>query len=108
MVEFCDVDDRLLPTCYVPLSDVDTAGAMAAASEARIPVVFQLHGHPRPPGADAGDDDLRRRVRAHVEGGRRPIERFERSLAGADEATRRAFYHDNFVDLMGAGLAASV
>jgi predicted TIM-barrel fold metal-dependent hydrolase len=48
----------------------------------------------------------------HVEGGRRPIERFEASLAAAaggrgvgDEARRR-FYHDNFVDLMGAGLAA--
>jgi predicted TIM-barrel fold metal-dependent hydrolase len=43
----------------------------------------------------------------HVEGGRRPIERFERSLAGVDEAARRAFYHDNFVELMGAGLAGA-
>ena len=42
----------------------------------------------------------------HVEGGRRPIERFERSLDGVDEAARQAFYHDNFVDLMGAGLGA--
>jgi uncharacterized protein len=42
----------------------------------------------------------------HVEGGRRPIERFERSLAGTPEDARRAFYRDNFVDLMGAGLAA--
>ncbi|MCB0965498.1 MAG: amidohydrolase family protein [Ilumatobacter sp.] len=37
----------------------------------------------------------------HVEGGRRPIERFERSMEGCSEAVRHAFYHDNFVDLMG-------
>jgi predicted TIM-barrel fold metal-dependent hydrolase len=43
----------------------------------------------------------------HVEGGRRPIERFERSLADTPEDARRAFYHDNFVDLMGAGLRAA-
>jgi predicted TIM-barrel fold metal-dependent hydrolase len=40
----------------------------------------------------------------HVEGGRRPIERFEASLAGTDMASRHAFYHDNFVDLMGSAL----
>jgi predicted TIM-barrel fold metal-dependent hydrolase len=40
----------------------------------------------------------------HVEGGRRPIERFEKSLAGIGEDARRAFYHDNFVDLMGTAL----
>jgi uncharacterized protein len=43
----------------------------------------------------------------HVEGGRRPIERFEASLdagaVGVDD--RRRFYHDNFVDLMGSALA---
>jgi predicted TIM-barrel fold metal-dependent hydrolase len=38
----------------------------------------------------------------HVEGGRRPLERFEASLGDADEATRRRFYCDNFLDLMGA------
>jgi predicted TIM-barrel fold metal-dependent hydrolase len=38
----------------------------------------------------------------HVEGGRRPIERFEASLAGASDAVRQAFYCDNFVDLIGA------
>ncbi len=27
MVEFCSVDPRLLPTCYVPLADLDRAGA---------------------------------------------------------------------------------
>jgi predicted TIM-barrel fold metal-dependent hydrolase len=44
----------------------------------------------------------------HVEGGRKPLERFEASLdeAGAGEAVRRAFYTDNFLYLMGrAGLA---
>ena len=30
MVEFCSVDDRLLPTCYVPLADLDLAGELAA------------------------------------------------------------------------------
>ena len=40
----------------------------------------------------------------HVEGGRRPFERFERSLGGASEAVRARFYSENFVDLMGRGL----
>ena len=48
----------------------------------------------------------------HVEGGRRPVERFEASLARLPEArlerARQAFYHDNFVDLMGNGLDALV
>jgi predicted TIM-barrel fold metal-dependent hydrolase len=39
----------------------------------------------------------------HVEGGRNPIGRFERSMdaAGVDDAARDAFYVGNFVDLMG-------
>jgi predicted TIM-barrel fold metal-dependent hydrolase len=39
----------------------------------------------------------------HVEGGRNPIARFERSLdaAGLDARAREAFYVDNFVDLLG-------
>jgi predicted TIM-barrel fold metal-dependent hydrolase len=42
----------------------------------------------------------------HVEGGRRPVERFEASLGDAADEVRRAFYCDNFLDLMGsAGLA---
>ena len=41
----------------------------------------------------------------HVEGGRRPIERFETSLAQVGDVARRGFYHDNFVDLMGSALA---
>ncbi len=39
----------------------------------------------------------------HVEGGRRPIERFERSLGDLPESVRQAFYCDNFLGLMGAG-----
>ena len=43
----------------------------------------------------------------HVEGGRHPIKRFETSMekAGITEAQKQRFYCDNFVDLMGAGLA---
>ncbi|MGB0113706.1 MAG: amidohydrolase family protein [Ilumatobacteraceae bacterium] len=44
----------------------------------------------------------------HVEGGRRPYERFERSLGDATDDVRQKFYSDNFLDLMGtaaAGLA---
>ncbi len=44
----------------------------------------------------------------HVEGGRRPVERFEASLGDAPESVRQAFYCDNFVDLMGAGLPADL
>jgi predicted TIM-barrel fold metal-dependent hydrolase len=42
----------------------------------------------------------------HVEGGRKPYERFEASLGDASDEIRDRFYCDNFVDLMGAGLAA--
>jgi predicted TIM-barrel fold metal-dependent hydrolase len=44
----------------------------------------------------------------HVEGGRRPIERFEASLdgGGVDPHARSRFYTDNFVDLMGSALSA--
>lgn len=43
----------------------------------------------------------------HVEGGRNPIKRFETSMevAGTSEQQKQRFYCDNFVDLMGAGLA---
>jgi len=40
----------------------------------------------------------------HVEGGRNPLKRFNDSLAGVDEGAKRAFYRDNFIDLMGKGL----
>jgi uncharacterized protein len=38
----------------------------------------------------------------HVEGGRRPIERFEASLGDASDEVRARFYRDNFLDLMGS------
>ena len=251
MTEFCSVDARLLPTCYVPLADFGRADAMAAeaiemgaaallvasgcppghspshrlldpvwaqAQEAGIPVVFHvggtgdlidpayfINGLPVPPDFHGGEENFRSvdymaiphlpmqtlatmvfdgvfdrfpdlrigviehgaiwvpswmrqmesafeafrkhedRVRSlqlrpseyvrrqmrftpyptedvgwiteqagtevlmfnsdypHVEGGRRPIERFERSLGDAPEHVRQAFYCDNFLDLMGAG-----
>jgi predicted TIM-barrel fold metal-dependent hydrolase len=43
----------------------------------------------------------------HVEGGRNPIKRFEVSMDTAciNAAQKQRFYCDNFVDLMGSGLA---
>lgn len=43
----------------------------------------------------------------HVEGGRKPVERFEASLdaAGTGDDARRRFWSDNFVDLMGTAAA---
>jgi predicted TIM-barrel fold metal-dependent hydrolase len=41
----------------------------------------------------------------HVEGGRNPIKRFEATVGELSEVRRQRFYHDNFVDLMGAALA---
>ena len=253
MIEFCSVDPRLLPTCYVPLVDFDRAGdgrrgdrdgcgrvcssrpgarratrrATSASTrcgrgqEAGIPIVFHVggtgelidpnyfrNGLPIPPDFHGGDENFRsvdymgipgppaqtlatmifdgvldrfpelrigvieqgaiwvpswmrqmesafeafvkheERLRAlsmrpseyvrrqirftpyptedvgwiieqtgpevclfssdypHVEGGRRPVERFEASLARTSPDVRQAFYHDNFVDVMGAGLGA--
>src|SRR5213080_357760 len=42
----------------------------------------------------------------HVEGGRNPLRRFEESTKGLGERATQRFYCDNFVDLMGAALAA--
>jgi len=42
----------------------------------------------------------------HVEGGRNPLRRFEESIKGLGERAKQRFYCDNFVDLMGATLAA--
>jgi predicted TIM-barrel fold metal-dependent hydrolase len=42
----------------------------------------------------------------HVEGGRNPIKRFEESMSSLSEAQKQRFYFENFVDLMGRGLAA--
>ena len=254
MVEFCSVDPRLLPSCYVPLADFERAAAMAdesiemgaaallvasgcprrhspshvaldpvwaAAQAAGIPVVFHVggtgdliepayfqNGRPIPPDFHGGEENFRsvdymgiphppeqalatlifdgvlerfptlrlgvieqgaiwvpswlrqmesafeafarheERLRAlslrpsdyvhrqvrftpyptedvgwiveqagadlvlfssdypHVEGGRKPLERFEASLGDASEEVRRLFYCDNFRFLMGrAGLA---
>lgn len=44
----------------------------------------------------------------HVEGGRRPVERFERNLGDATEFVRSRFYAENFIDLMGRGLPAEL
>jgi predicted TIM-barrel fold metal-dependent hydrolase len=42
----------------------------------------------------------------HAEGGRDPLGRFERALAGVDEAVKRRFYADNFADLYPETVAA--
>jgi predicted TIM-barrel fold metal-dependent hydrolase len=44
----------------------------------------------------------------HVEGGRNPLKRFSASLEGTSAVVQRKFYRDNFIDLMGAGLDASL
>lgn len=44
----------------------------------------------------------------HVEGGRNPLKRFNDNLDSASEGAKRGFYRDNFIDLMGAGLDASL
>jgi predicted TIM-barrel fold metal-dependent hydrolase len=41
----------------------------------------------------------------HVEGGRNPIKRFEAAMRATPESARRRFYCDNFIDLMGNGIA---
>jgi predicted TIM-barrel fold metal-dependent hydrolase len=40
----------------------------------------------------------------HVEGGRNPLGRFERTLASVTDDAKQRFYCDNFVDLMGSAL----
>ena len=41
----------------------------------------------------------------HVEGGRNPVKRFDESLAALSPRAIERFYCDNFIDLMGEGLA---
>lgn len=41
----------------------------------------------------------------HVEGGRNPLKRFNDALVGCSPGEAERFYCDNFIDLMGAGLA---
>jgi predicted TIM-barrel fold metal-dependent hydrolase len=43
----------------------------------------------------------------HVEGGRNPLKRFDRSLEGLPQSALDAFYAGNFEDLMGAALPAA-
>jgi hypothetical protein len=44
----------------------------------------------------------------HVEGGRNPLKRFNDALEGAPGAAVERFYSENFIDLMGEGLAADL
>ena len=44
----------------------------------------------------------------HVEGGRNPLKRFDETLAGCTPAQIAGFYSENFIDLMGEGLAADL
>jgi uncharacterized protein len=44
----------------------------------------------------------------HVEGGRNPLKRFNDSLAGTPQPAIDRFYRENFIDLMGEGLAADL
>ncbi|MBI1329786.1 MAG: amidohydrolase family protein [Alphaproteobacteria bacterium] len=44
----------------------------------------------------------------HVEGGRNPLKRFNESLANTPARAVERFYCDNFIDLMGEGLAADL
>ena len=41
----------------------------------------------------------------HVEGGRNPLKRFDEALKDTGDHARRRFYAENFIDLMGSGLA---
>ena len=41
----------------------------------------------------------------HIEGGRNPCKRFDESLRDTPSRTVERFYRDNFIDMMGAGLA---
>ncbi len=44
----------------------------------------------------------------HVEGGRHPLKRFDESLQRLSASARQRFFADNFVDLIGAGLAPAL
>ena len=44
----------------------------------------------------------------HVEGGRAPLKRFDEALQGCTPQAVQRFYADNFIDLMGAGLAPAL
>jgi len=44
----------------------------------------------------------------HVEGGRNPLKRFDETLQGCTLSQITGFYSENFIDLMGEGLAADL
>ena len=44
----------------------------------------------------------------HVEGGRNPLKRFGDALANTPADAAERFYCDNFIDLLGEGLAADL
>lgn len=44
----------------------------------------------------------------HVEGGRNPLKRFDETLQGCTPTQITGFYSENFIDLMGEGLAADL
>ncbi|MFT7220272.1 MAG: putative TIM-barrel fold metal-dependent hydrolase [Candidatus Azotimanducaceae bacterium] len=44
----------------------------------------------------------------HVEGGRNPMKRFSEALEGTTNVQQQRFFRDNFIDLMGNGLDASL
>ena len=44
----------------------------------------------------------------HVEGGRNPLKRFNETLATVSSTAQKKFYRDNFIDMMGRGLDASL
>jgi len=44
----------------------------------------------------------------HVEGGRNPLKRFDETLTGCTPTQVTNFYSENFIDLMGEGLAADL
>ena len=64
-------------------------------------------GEPRAPLPEALETIIIERVTPELDGGRHPIKRFEASMEAANinEQQKQRFYCDNFVDLMGAGLA---
>ena len=44
----------------------------------------------------------------HVEGGRNPMKRFNETLQGISDHAKKRFFSDNFIEMMGAGLDASL
>lgn len=46
MVDFCDVDPRLLPVCYVPLADIDRAATAAGEAIALGAAALMIASHP--------------------------------------------------------------